>query len=538
MAIVEEVIGNLSLKGVALLVIGGYLLFYIAKRVDEKIRLRKLPGVHANSVPSLVPFGINIIRQTVIATMNHKNLEKWREILSHSKLWTAEARVLNRRVLFTADPENIKAILATQFGDYGKGEPFHEEWKEFLGDSIFATDGEKWHNSRQLIRPQFIKDRVSDLHCFETHIWTFFKTLAKGGALEGEHERVDLERGDGIEVDISELLFRYTLDAATDFLLGKNVKSLTTPNEPFAEAFAEVQRVQNVIARAGPANLLVPRGSFRRGLKVINEFVNQYIERTLRLSPKELATKTKSDEGYTFLHALASFTRDRTVLRDQLVAVLLAGRDTTAATLSWTMYELGRHPECVRRLREEILATVGPTRAPTYADLKGMKYLQNVMNETLRLYPAVPFNVRLALHDTTLPRGGGPDGTQPVAVLKDTPIGYSTLVMQRRADLYPPVGPNFAPVEEFSPERWMHWQPKPWQYVPFNGGPRICVGQQFALTEMGYVLCRMFQRYERIESRMGPIDGGKPTLKAEIVLQPGDGVRVALWKAKDGLRLN
>lgn len=266
----------------------------------------------------------------------------------------------------------------------------------------------------------------------------------------------------------------------------------------------------------------------------MNDFVNKFIERALRLSPEELASKTKSDQGYTFLHELASFTRDRKVLRDQLVAVLLAGRDTTAASLSWTLYELGRHPEVVRKLRAEIIEQVGLDREPTYADLKNMKYLQNVMNEVLRLYPVVPFNVRLALKDTTLPVGGGPDGTLPLAVCKDTPIGYSTLLMQRREDLYPPVSETFAHPDAFSPERWYHWQPKPWTYIPFNGGPRICIGQQFALTEMSYTLCRLFQRFERVESYMDAVDGGKPTLKAEIVLQPGDGVKVAFWRAKQG----
>lgn len=456
----------------------------------------------------------------------------WRDLFASvgSNLWTAETRTLGRRLVFTADPENIKAILATQFSDYGKGEPFHREWKDFLGDGIFTTDGDLWHNSRQLIRPQFIKDRVSDLHCFESHMETFFRAIANGGALNGEDQAVDLEAGNGKIIDISELLFRYTLDVATDFLLGKDVKSLSTPRQDFAEAFGEVQRVQNIISRAGPLNRFVPRKTFWSGMKIINKFVNVYIERALRLSPAELESKTKGDAGYTFLHALAGFTHDRKVLRDQLVAVLLAGRDTTASTLSWTLYELARHPECVRRLREEILSVVGPDRTPTYADLKSMKYLQNVMNETLRLYPAVPFNVRLALHDTTLPRGGGPNGDDPIAILKDTPIGYSTLVMQRRADLYPPVSETFAHPDVFSPERWFTWQPKPWQYIPFNGGPRICIGQQFALTEMGYVLTRLFQRFERIESHMFEIDGGNPTLKAEIVIQPGDGVKVAFWE--------
>lgn len=288
---------------------------------------------------------------------------------------------------------------------------------------------------------------------------------------------------------------------------------------------------------------LMPKAHFKQCLATMDAFINIYVQQALRLSQKELESKTKSDMDYTFLHELASYTRDPKVLRDQLVAVLLAGRDTTAATLSWAIYELGRHPDVVARLRAEILRVVGPDRTPTYADLKGMKYLQNVLNETLRLYPSVPFNVRFALRDTTLPRGGGPDGTQPLAVLKNTPIGYSTLILHRRDDLYPAPSegsasesgsPSFRPVEEFSPDRWSSWQPKPWQYIPFNGGPRICIGQQFALTEMGYVLTRMFQRFERVESFMKEVDHGSPTLKAEIVLQPGDGVNVAFWEAKRG----
>jgi cytochrome P450 len=123
-------------------------------------------------------------------------------------------------------------------------------------------------------------------------------------------------------------------------------------------------------------NPLIPRKSFRASIRVINDFVAPYIEQALRLTQEELATKTKSEEGYTFLHALASYTRDRTVLRDQIVAVLLAGRDTTAGTLSWVFYELARSPEITRKLREEIIQQVGLERAPTYEDLKSMKYLQ------------------------------------------------------------------------------------------------------------------------------------------------------------------
>ena len=104
-----------------------------------------------------------------------------------------EANVASERLLFTADTENIKAILTTQFADYGKGEPFHNDWKDFLGDGIFTTDGPEWHKNRQLIRPQFIKDRVSDLETFEIHV----------------QKLIALMGGRGEEVDVSELFFRY-----------------------------------------------------------------------------------------------------------------------------------------------------------------------------------------------------------------------------------------------------------------------------------------------------------------------------------------
>lgn len=142
----------------------------------------------------------------------------------------------NIRVLLTADPENIKAILATQFHDFGHGEHFHQTWIEFLGDSIFVTDGEQWHASRQLLRPMFIRERVADLGLFETQVRKLITLLGPG---------------DGREIDVSKLLLRYALDAATDFLLGKSVDSLDNPQVEFAEAFGEVQRIQSILERSG-----------------------------------------------------------------------------------------------------------------------------------------------------------------------------------------------------------------------------------------------------------------------------------------------
>ncbi len=194
---------------------------------------------------------LDLIYRGIKGTIKHKNLEAWQRFFTTPKgmNYTVEAAPGGRRVIFTADPENIKAILATQFTDYGKGEPFHKEWKDFLGDSIFTTDLDQWHASRQLIRPQFIKDRVSDLEVFETHVQVLMEQITKAG--------MTFDGRQGGELDVSDLFFRYTLDAATHFLLGRSVGSLETPEQEFAEAFGEVQRVQNIIARAGYVPLLL-----------------------------------------------------------------------------------------------------------------------------------------------------------------------------------------------------------------------------------------------------------------------------------------
>lgn len=187
---------------------------------------------------------IDIIRKG--ARYNKANADDvfWREVTMEAKgseniphLMTSELDAgLTTRIIFTHDPENIKAILTGQFSDYGKGEPFHRDWKEFLGDSIFATDGELWFRSRQLIRPMFVRDRIVDTELFERHMQILIPMLA----------------GDPIgnkAVDIGPLFFRYTLDASTDYLFGESTGSLENPKTTFAEAFRYVLHRQTEIER-------------------------------------------------------------------------------------------------------------------------------------------------------------------------------------------------------------------------------------------------------------------------------------------------
>ena len=126
--------------------------------------------------------------------------------------------------------------------------------------------------------------------------------------------------------------------------------------------------------RIGPLWRLYSPRDLTTSVKTLNDFIEPFIERAVQGNIKE-------GEARNFTEALSEYTKDRKVLRDQLVNTLLAGRDTTAATLSWLFYELAYHPDVYAKLRQEVLSTVGVDGKPTYEDLKRMKYLQHCMNE-------------------------------------------------------------------------------------------------------------------------------------------------------------
>ncbi|KAJ5653071.1 hypothetical protein N7490_000074 [Penicillium lividum] len=516
---IEYLLEGLTPGKATLWLLGLFTLFCVFRKIQASVQIARL-GARAPKISFRLPYALDFMYYGHKANLAHKDIEFWNTKIvtagGLSNVKTAELDTgISTRMVLTIDPENTKALLTGQFADFGKGEPFHRDWKEFLGDSIFTTDGELWSRSRQLIRPMFSRDRIVDTEIFEKHVQKLIPLL--GGSHSPHASRV---------VDVGSLFFRYTLDAATDYLLGQGTDSLENPATRFAEAFRFVQQRQAELFRFGVFSPLMSRKEFRQSLKVMDEFIQPYIETVLSLSTAELDQKLSKRE--TFLDALARFTRDPQVLRDQLVAVLLAGRDTTAGTLSFCLYELSRHPEVVAKLREEIRDHLGVGaggQKPSYTDLKEMKYLSAVINETMRMYPVVPFNVRYSLRDTTLPRGGGPDGFAPVGVRANTRVIYSTMLMQRDPDLYDgPDSKNYFDPGQWIPERWIKgWQPRPWHFIPFNGGPRICIGQQFATIEMGYTIIRILQAYERIVAL--PVSGKDrvedPVLRFEVTLSPG-----------------
>jgi cytochrome P450 len=301
------------------------------------------------------------------------------------------------------------------------------------------------------------------------------------------------------------LFFRLTIDSATEFLFGQSIQSQLSYSqergahggpinfESLAHAFDRGTAAIGVRARLSALYWLHNPREFQDDCKEVNRFADHFVNSVLQ-QPEEPLEEEKC--RYVFLRELAKTTRDPVELRSQLLNILLAGRDTTAGLLGWICWNLARHPSIYSRLRSSIIAEFGEYDKPhaiTFSSLKSCTYLQNVLKETLRLFPSVPLNVRQAIRDTTLPVGGGADGTSPVFIPKGQEIGYSVYVMHRREDIW---GPDAA---TFNPDRWAD-RKVGWEYLPFNGGPRICIGQQFALTEVGYVLTRLVQKFDKIEN--------------------------------------
>ncbi|PIG87002.1 cytochrome P450 alkane hydroxylase [Aspergillus arachidicola] len=218
---------------------------------------------------------------------------------------------------------------------------------------------------------------------------------------------------------------------------------------------------------------------------------------------------------------------------DGLISVRLAGRDATGNLLGNLFFMLAKNPVIWTKLRAEV--DVLQNRPPTY-ELRGMRYVQCCVNEcmdshpfglaltnikppALRLHPVVPTNKSKAMRDTVLPLGGGKDGLSPVFVPTGTLVGYHIYAMNRRTDFY---GPD---AEEFRPERCEDGKLQPrWKYSPFNGGPRICLGQRYVLIEASCVLVWMAQEFRGLESR----DLGSWEEGLVLTVCPRNGTKVGL----------
>ncbi|WEJ93264.1 hypothetical protein PSN45_000726 [Yamadazyma tenuis] len=462
-------------------------------------------------------FGLVLLKNAIKAK-NEGTLDRFSEVSLGATMTSKISLGGVVPVILTRDPENIKALLGTQFNDFALGTR-HAHFKPLLGDGIFTLDGQGWKDSRSMLRPQFSREQVAHVRSLEPHIQLLRKHIQKFG---------------GKEFDIQEYFFKFTIDTATEFLFGESVDTLKDASigevpdiefaakHQFADSFNVSQVYLSTRAYSQIFYFLINNKEFRESNSRVHDFTNYFVDKVLESDPEKLSEMSKG--GYTFLYELAKQTRDRTVLRDQALNILLAGRDTTAGLLSFTFYELSRNPVVWETLRTAVLQEFGSGTEEdisniSFETLKKCEYLKWVLNEALRLYPSVPNNFRVATKNTTLPKGGGKDESAPIYVGKGTTVAYSIIATHQMEAYY---GRD---AKVFKPERWATQNKLGWAYLPFNGGPRICLGQQFALTEASYVVVRLCQMFSQI-STTDTVYPPKKNIQLTMCLQ--DGAHISL----------
>ncbi|KAG1731772.1 cytochrome P450 [Suillus lakei] len=412
---------------------------------------------------------------------------------------TLRLRILFEDKILTTEPEHIKAILSTKFNSFCKGEHIHLFW----GSGIFNSDG-GFH--RSMTRPFFSKDRVSDFVIFEKHA-------------DDAIGQIKTRLSEGYPVDFKDMISRFTMDSATEFLLGKDVCSLSAgliypPSSPLSKDPAVLHHPANQFAHAfhEAQVFTIPRGTIgavwrvlefwedkvKKHMKVCHSFIDpiltEALEKKKALGNNRSLTSSAQDkevqEGDALIDHLVNCSEEHVLIRDETINILLAGRDTTATTLTFLVYFLSQHPQVMHRLRQEVLSIIGPSRRPTHEDIRTLRYMRAVINETLRLHPPVSSS-----EATVLPPA---NGGNPMFVPAETLVIYSVFLMHRREDLWGPDALEFDP-DRFLDERLQKYlTPNPFIFLPFNAGPRICPGQQFAYSEMSFFLVRLLQSFSSV----------------------------------------
>ncbi|KAH7157382.1 cytochrome P450 [Dactylonectria estremocensis] len=380
---------------------------------------------------------------------------------------------LTWEAVYTCDSHNLKHILAAAAADFDLPDVRTSVIGSTFGQGIFVLSGHPWKHARSVLRNSLKKENPAPFFdAIERHFQTF----------------LDHVPADGTEIDLHPLFAGLTMDVATDFLMGHSTHMLTIDGSHTKEQqFLDDYKVcsEEIIQRMQLGPLHPFRINFRanRAKKRVYQYLDTFITDSLQ----------RPNKGGNLLTDIISMTSDRKSISDQILHILLASRDTTSSLLSNLFFVLAKKPHLYAKLREDVLRAAGDT-PPTASQLQEMRYLKWCVKESLRLHPVIPTNVRVALKDTTLPRGGGPDGQSPVFVRKGTVLIYNVYAMHRSEATFG------ADPEEFVPERWEDLRPG-WGYLPFNGGVRSCVGQQYALLETHYIVARMVQTFKALESR-------------------------------------
>jgi cytochrome P450 len=393
-----------------------------------------------------------------------------------------------RDLFVVHDPELIEEVLIKRHHDYIK-DKFTRALGDSLGNGLLLSEGDVWKRQRRLMQPAFHKQRIE----------------AYADTMVSEAESTLRGWRDGEQRDVHVDMMRTTSEIAAITMFGAHM----------GDAGAELSRgVEDVMRRylgvlgTGiplPASIPTPTNvRFRRALSRLDELVHSFIQQR---------RKSTEPAGDLLSLLLAAHDDDGGApmsdqqLRDECVTLFVAGHETTALALSYSLLLLAEHPDALGRLRAE-LAVLG-SRSPRYADLQALRFTEAVVKEAMRLYPPAWAIGREAIVDTSLGRYRVPKGAE-------------VALIQWSAHRDPRW---FARPEAFVPERWLAQDDLPrFGYFPFGGGPRVCIGNHFAMTEAVLVLATLMSRFQ-----VKPATTRRLRFMPSVTLRPRGGVPLRVY---------
>jgi cytochrome P450 len=400
-------------------------------------------------------------------------------------------RMLGERWFLVSHPEDIEAVLVTNARIMARDD-FVDVLERALGRGLLTSDGDLWKRQRRLMAQAFVPKRIQTYADTMVRVTEEALRRWRHGAqvnLHGEMSRVTMEV-------VAAVLFGASIGAADGEIVRSSMEVI---NEFFANSPEAIFKI--------PKWVPTPRNArMTRAVAQIDALIYRII------AARRATGELRDDLLGTLLAAQDEdgAKMDDRQLRDEAVTLFLAGHETTALALAHTLFLLGMHPEVERKLHAEIESLLGD-RAPTAADVKTLVYTERVLKEAMRLYPPAWTTGREALEDVQVRGHLIPKGAQ---------ILMSQWVVHRDARWFP--NP-----EGFDPERWLpdrvRTMPR-FAYFPFGGGPRVCIGNHFAMMEATLILALIVRRW-----RVDLVAGQRLELKPSVTLrQKGPGLRVRL----------
>ncbi len=446
----------------------------------------QLPSGDANGPRFRTPFGfLAALRQDTLGVLTQCN-----RTFGHS----VRIRCFPLQTFLFTDPRDVRYVLQENHRNYGKGILF-DKLKRVGGEGLVFSDGDLWRRQRQLIQPAFQRQKIAAMA--DGMVVSIQRLLDRWAARSNAAD----------PFDVAPEMSRLTLDIVAGAMFGTD---LGADEDEFLESVSGALTYANhLMNHFFNAPLFIPTAVNRRASSAIRR-LDRIVSNVLQ--SRRQSTETRDDLLAMLLTARDAETNDTMndqQLRDEAVTFLVAGYETTAVALSWTWYLLSQNPDAERKLHAEVDEVLEGT-PPTQDDLANLTYTRMVFEEAMRLYPPAWAMSRQAKQNDQV---GG------MTVRKRDTITLSQYVTHRHPDYWE--NPEHFDPERFTPEQ-SEGRPE-YAYFPFGGGPRRCVGQNFAMMEGPLVIAMIAQRFQLRAVAGHPIE-----LDPLLTLRPRHGIRMTM----------